>query len=242
MAQDRSPGPARQAQPSIRIAPSILSADFARLGDEISRVRPEADVLHVDVMDGHFVPNLTIGPPVVTWIRRHSDLYLDCHLMMDNPGEFLEAFRDAGANGCTVHVEIGGTAALIAQMRDLGLHVGLAVNPETPFEDCEPWLDRLDLLLVMTVHPGFGGQSFMSEIVPKIARARHLLDSAGLAVELEVDGGIDAGTAPIVAEAGARLLVAGSAIFAQPDPVAAAHRIRQAAQSSLATVQPEGTR
>jgi ribulose-phosphate 3-epimerase len=241
MAQQGSSGSAHKARHSVRIAPSILSADFAQLGDEISRVRPEADVLHVDVMDGHFVPNLTIGPPVVTWIRRHSDLYLDCHLMMDNPGEFLEAFRDAGANGCTVHVEIGGTAGLIAQMRDLGLHVGLAVNPETPFEDCEPWLDQLDLLLIMTVHPGFGGQSFMSEVVPKIARARHLFDSAGLAVELEVDGGIDEGTAPIVTEAGARLLVAGSAIFAQPDPVAAARRIREAAHAALPTVVPEGT-
>jgi ribulose-phosphate 3-epimerase len=242
MGQEESSGSAHKARHSVRIAPSILSADFAQLGEEISRVRPEADVLHVDVMDGHFVPNLTIGPPVVTWIRRHSDLYLDCHLMMDNPGKFLEAFRDAGANGCTVHVEIGGTAGLIAQMRDLGLHVGLAVNPETPFEDCEPWLDQLDLLLIMTVHPGFGGQSFMSEVVPKIARARHLFDSGGLSVELEVDGGIDEGTAPIVTEAGARLLVAGSAIFAQPDPVAAARRIREAARSALPTVVPEGTR
>lgn len=199
-------------------------------------------MLHVDVMDGHFVPNLTIGPPVVTWIRRHSDLYLDCHLMMDNPGQFLEAFRDAGANGCTVHVEIGGTAGLIGQMRDLGLDVGLAVNPETPFEECEPWLDQLDLLLIMTVHPGFGGQRFMSEIVPKIARARHLIDSAGLSAEVEVDGGIDEGTAPIVTEAGARLLVAGSAIFAQPDPVAAARRIRVAALAALPAVTSEGTR
>jgi ribulose-phosphate 3-epimerase len=162
--------------------------------------------------------------------------------MMDNPGQFLEAFRDAGANGCTVHVEIGGTAGLIAQMRDLGLDVGLAVNPETPFEDCEPWLDQLDLLLIMTVHPGFGGQRFMSEIVPKIARARHLIDSAGLSVEVEVDGGIDEGTAPIVTEAGARLLVAGSAIFAQLDPVAAARRIREAALAALPAVTSEGTR
>jgi ribulose-phosphate 3-epimerase len=219
----------------VRIAPSILSADFARLGDEINRVRSQADVLHVDVMDGHFVPNLTIGPPVVTWIRRHCDLYLDCHLMMDNPGQYLEAFRDAGANGCTVHVEIGGTAQLIAQMRQLGLAVGLAVNPETPYEQCRPWLDQLDLLLVMTVHPGFGGQSFMSEVVPKVARARRDIDQAGLAVELEVDGGIDPLTAPVVTRAGARLLVAGSAIFAQDDPVAAAAALRQAADKALVT-------
>jgi ribulose-phosphate 3-epimerase len=224
----------------VRIAPSILSADFAKLADEISRVSSEADVLHVDVMDAHFVPNLTIGPPVVTWIRRHSDLYLDCQLMMDNPGKYLGAFRDAGANGCTVHVEISQTGALIAQMRELGLDVGLAVNPETPFEACEPWLDRLDLLLIMTVHPGFGGQSFMREVLPKIARARQAIDSAGLSVELEVDGGIDAQTAPLVAEAGARLLVAGSAIFGQADPVAASQRIRESARAPF--LGGEGTR
>lgn len=240
MAQESPPGTFERAAPLVRIAPSILSADFAKLADEISRVSSEADVLHVDVMDAHFVPNLTIGPPVVTWIRRHSDLYLDCHLMMDNPGKYLGAFRDAGANGCTVHVEISQTGALIAQMRELGLDVGLAVNPETPFEACEPWLDRLDLLLIMTVHPGFGGQSFMREVLPKIARARQAIDSAGLSVELEVDGGIDAQTAPLVAEAGARLLVAGSAIFGQADPVAASQRIRESARAPF--LGGEGTR
>ena len=222
----RAPGRAR-------IAPSILSADFARLGDEITRVSPEADVLHVDVMDGHFVPNLTIGPPVVRWIRRYTSLYLDCHLMMDNPANYLGAFREAGADGCTVHVEIGGTGELIAQMRQLGLDAGLAVNPETPFEACEPWLDQIDLLLVMSVHPGFGGQSFMEEVLPKIARARRAIDAAGLAVELEVDGGVDVRTAPMVVEAGARLLVAGSAIFGHDDPVAAAREIRGAALAVL---------
>jgi ribulose-phosphate 3-epimerase len=212
-----------------RIAPSILSADFARLGEEIARVTPQADVLHVDVMDGHFVPNLTIGPPVVASIRRHTDLYLDCHLMMDNPGQYLEAFKKAGANGCSVHVEIGGTGELLAQMRDLGLDVGLVVNPETPWEMVDPWIEQLDLLLVMTVHPGFGGQRFMEDVVPKIARARKEIDARRPGVVLEVDGGIDVRTAPIVAEAGASLLVAGSAIFSQPDPVAAADAIRQAA-------------
>ena len=244
MAQDASPvspgpvfpGPVspRPAPRRVRIAPSILSADFARLGDEINRVGAEADVLHVDVMDGHFVPNLTIGPPVVMWIRRHCDLYLDCHLMMDNPANYLEAFRDAGASSCTVHVEIGGTGELIGQMRDLGLQTGLAVNPETGFQDCEPWLERVDMLLVMTVHPGFGGQSFMSEVVPKIARAREVIDRAGLDVELEVDGGIDVRTAPVVALAGARLLVAGSAIFGREDARAAAHAVREAATRALA--------
>ncbi len=217
----------------LRVAPSILSADFARLGEEISAVAPEADVLHVDVMDGHFVPNLTIGPPVVRWIRRHTGLYLDCHLMMDNPGSYLRAFRDAGADGCTVHVEVGGTAELVRQMRDLGLDVGLALNPGTPFEQCRPWLASVDLLLVMTVHPGFGGQSFMAEVLPKVAAARRAIDEAGLPVVLEVDGGIDAGTAPAVTRAGARLLVAGSAIFGHEDRVGAARRIREAAQAVL---------
>lgn len=220
--------------PTVRIAPSILSADFAQLGEEVNRVRPGADVLHVDVMDGHFVPNLTIGPPVVTWVRRHSDMYLDCHLMMDNPGPFLKAFKQAGADSCTVHVEIGATGDLIAQMRDLGLHVGLAVNPETPLDECLPWLAYIDLLLVMTVHPGFGGQTFMTEVLPKIAQARDAIDRAGLTVELEVDGGVDVSTAPVVAGAGARLLVAGSAIFGHRDPVAAARDIRQAADAVLA--------
>jgi ribulose-phosphate 3-epimerase len=225
--------PARPAPPTVRIAPSILSADFAQLGDDVARVSSQADVLHVDVMDGHFVPNLTIGPPVVKCLRRHSDLYLDCHLMMDNPGQYLKAFQDAGANSCSVHVEIGGTGALIDQMRDLGLHVGLAVNPGTPFEACRPWLGQVDLLLVMTVHPGFGGQSFMSEVVAKIEEARAAIDGGGHRVELEVDGGIDAATAPIVARAGARLLVAGSAIFGHDDPAAAAARLRQAADKAL---------
>jgi ribulose-phosphate 3-epimerase len=212
-----------------RIAPSILSADFAALGDAVDSVAAEADLLHVDVMDGHFVPNLTIGPPVVASLRRHTDLYLDCHLMMDNPEKYLEAFRRAGADGCSIHVEIGGTQALIDQMRTLGLDVGLAVNPETPFEDFVEWLDQVGMVLVMTVHPGFGGQSFMSEVVPKVRRTREEIDRRGLAVAIEVDGGIDIETAPIVAEAGATVFVAGSAIFGVPDPAAAAHAIRQAA-------------
>jgi ribulose-phosphate 3-epimerase len=211
-----------------RIAPSILSADFACLGDDIDRVAPEADLLHVDVMDGHFVPNLTIGPPVVASIRRHTDLYLDCHLMMGNPGDHLDAFRRAGANGCSVHVEIGDTGPLIDQMRGLGLDVGLAVNPETPFEDFAGWLERLDLVLLMTVHPGFAGQAFIPDVVPKVKRTREEVDRRGLPVAIQVDGGIDVHTAPAVAAAGASVFVAGSAIFGSPDPAGAARALRQA--------------
>ena len=212
-----------------RIAPSILSADFAALGDAVDQVSPQADLLHVDVMDAHFVPNLTIGPPVVESLRRHTDLYFDCHLMMTDPGQFLEAFRRSGADGCTVHVEVGETEGLIESMRHLGLDVGLAVNPETPFEAFAEWLERVDLVLLMTVHPGFAGQSFIESVVPKIRRTRDEIDRRGLGVAIEVDGGIDVATASIAAEAGATVFVAGSAIFDEPDPAAAAHAIRHAA-------------
>jgi ribulose-phosphate 3-epimerase len=213
----------------VRIAPSILSADFAALGEEIDRVRPQTDLLHVDVMDGHFVPNLTIGPPVVESIRRHTDAFLDCHLMITDPAKYLEAFAKAGADSCSVHVELGHTAELIAVMRRLGLGAGLAVNPETPIESCLPWLDRIDLLLVMSVHPGFGGQQFMAEAISKVARAAEVARMEGLALSIEVDGGIDAETAVLVAAAGADTFVAGSAIFHDPDPVSAALAIRAAA-------------
>lgn len=216
------------------MAPSILSADFATLADEIERIRPETDWLHVDVMDAHFVPNLTIGPPVVAAIRRHTDDFLDCHLMMTDPGEYLEAFAKAGADSCSVHIEVGGTADLIASARSLGIKVGLAVNPETPIGDCEPWLGEVDLLLVMSVHPGFGGQQFMDVALPKIRRAAEIARTDGLSLDIEVDGGIDADTVRLVASAGANVFVAGNAIFGQQDPVAAARAIRAAAEDATA--------
>jgi ribulose-phosphate 3-epimerase len=211
-----------------RIAPSILSADFACLGDSIDKVAPEADLLHVDVMDGHFVPNLTVGPPVVKSLRKRTDLYFDCHLMIDNPGDFLDDFAEAGANGCSIHVELSDVVPLFGEMRRLGLDVGLAVNPETPFEECLPHLAHIDLLLLMTVHPGFGGQSFIEDVMDKVKRARAEIDARGLKVALQVDGGINERTAPIAAAAGADVFVAGSAIFGADDPLAAARRIRDA--------------
>lgn len=211
-----------------RIAPSILSADFAKLAADVAVVAPQADLLHIDVMDGHFVPNITLGPPVVRSLRAHTDLYFDCHLMIANPGEYLEAFKLAGANSCSVHLEAGETDALIVQMRNLGLDVGLGVNPDTPYEAFEPYLDKIDMLLVMTVFPGFGGQSFIGEVMPKLEHARNEIERRDLRVSIEVDGGIDATTGPIAAKHGADTFVAGSAIFAQADPLEAAARIREA--------------
>jgi ribulose-phosphate 3-epimerase len=214
---------------SLQIAPSILAADFAHLADHIARVGDQADRLHVDCMDGHYVPNLSIGPPVVKSLRAATSLYLDCHLMISNPGDLLDAFAAAGADGITVHIEVGDTDSLLGRIRDLGCKVGLTLEPDTPFDKVEPWFDRIDTFLVMSVKTGFGGQAFIPEVLDKVRSARSLIAERGLAIEIEIDGGINIETAPLAAEAGADILVAGTAIFGQPDPRAAAAAIRSAA-------------
>ena len=215
----------------VKIAPSILSADFARLGQEVAEAEAGgADYIHVDVMDGHFVPNITIGPLVVKAVRRATSLPLDVHLMIEAPERYLSDFCDAGANGLTVHVETcPHLHRTIEQIKDLGCRAGVTLNPSTPPSSLEEILPYVDLVLVMTVNPGFGGQSFIEGTLSKIRRVRAMLDELGSEAELEVDGGIDEETTPLVVKAGATVLVAGSAIFGVEGELAdAIARIRKA--------------
>jgi ribulose-phosphate 3-epimerase len=216
----------------IKLAPSILSADFARLGQQIDEAaRAGADYIHVDVMDGHFVPNITIGAPVVASIRRATTLPLDVHLMIEHPERYVSQFAQAGADIITVHAEASAHLhATIRLIKELGAKAGVSLNPPTPLAVAEEFLPHVDLVLIMSVNPGFGGQSFMPETLPRIVDMRKLLNNRELGAELEVDGGINADNAPAIVEAGADILVAGNSIFGAQEGIGAAiRRLREAA-------------
>src|ERR1700694_5355374 len=203
---------------TIKIAPSLLSADFSRRAEESAPIEDGADLLHLDVMDGHFVPNITMGPIVVKAIRAISRLPFDCHLMIEQPQRYADRFLDARANMISVHVEAEPHLQRALQMiRDGGAKAGIAINPATPAESLTTALEFCDFVLVMSVNPGFGGQKFIEPVVPKIRHIARMIRERGLAAEIEVDGGIDVRTAPAVVAAGARMLVAGTSAFGQAD-------------------------
>lgn len=217
----------------VEIAPSILSADFTRLGEQIQIVeRAGASIIHVDVMDGHFVPNITLGPFIVDWVRRATSLPIDTHLMIENPDQFIEAFAKAGANMISVHPE--ATYHLhrtIHYIREAGCRAGVVLNPATPIVMIEEVLDLVDYVLIMSVNPGFGGQQFIPSSLEKVRRLRDILRDRSLPVKIEIDGGIGPKNTAEVVAAGAEILVAGSAIFGAPDPTAALAAMLDAAVS-----------
>jgi ribulose-phosphate 3-epimerase len=221
---------------SVLIAPSILSADFAALGNAIAAVeRGGADLIHVDVMDGHFVPNLTIGPPVVQSIRRVANVPLDVHLMIEEPDRYIEAFATAGAQMMSVHVEVvPHLHRTVHAIQALGVKAGVVLNPSTPVVALEEIAADVDFVLVMSVNPGFGGQTFIPRSESKVREVRALLDRRGSRASIEIDGGIDGRTVARVVAAGARMIVAGSAIFHAPDPERATRELKAAALAALA--------
>ena len=213
---------------SPKIAPSILAADFASLATEVASVNDYADLLHVDIMDGHFVPNLSLGIPVVEALRRHSELPFDCHLMTTNPVAYLEELARAGANLVTMHIEaVPDPRAAAAAAADQGLGFGLVINPGTPYTAVEPFVEVCDLVVIMSVEPGYGGQSFIDSVLHEVEAARNSIDSQGLRADIEIDGGITVVTAPLARSAGADIFVAGTAVFGEQDRGGAIAAIRE---------------
>jgi ribulose-phosphate 3-epimerase len=219
-----------------RIVPSVLSADFANLARDVEIVKKAgAHSVQIDVMDGHFVPNITVGPIVIAALRKQTDLYLDVHLMITDPDAYLEVFAKAGADLLTVHYEAcPKPAETLARIKKLGVHAGMAIRPKTSYDVLLPYLKELDLALVMTVEPGFGGQAFMSDMLPKVSELRRKIDTDHLRCELQVDGGINAASAPLAAKAGATSLVAGSAVYDGKDPIKAFQALQRLVDLSTA--------
>jgi len=216
------------------ISPSILSADFAFLANAVNEVTPATNRIHVDCMDGHFVPNLSIGPLVVKSLRPHTDAYLDCHLMCSKPEILIEPFVDAGADAITVHVELENIDEILKKIKDSGVDVGLTFNPDTPFSAVEPYMDQIDILLFMSVFPGFGGQKFIPEVLNKVTEAVEYRRKHNQDIVFTIDGGINKDTVRQAAKAGCDVLVAGSAVFGSPNPCAAVKELEELAKAGVA--------
>lgn len=217
---------------AVKIAPSVLAADFAHLADEIGQLAPIVDWFHLDVMDGHFVPNISFGIPVIEALRTVTDVYFDCHIMTTNPDAYLPELTKAGVNLTTMHIEaIPDPTRAMRRARDAGLDFGLVLNPGTPFEAVGPFLEDCDIVVIMSVEPGYGGQAFMPEVLSKVESAREWVESHGLRADIQVDGGITPENAGQAISAGATVLVAGTSVFRAEDPPAAIRALRRAADT-----------
>jgi len=217
----------------VKIAPSLLAADFTRLAEEVGRVAPVVDWLHLDVMDGHFVPNISFGIPVIEALRGVTDIYFDCHIMTTNPDAYLPELAKAGINQATVHIEaVPDPSRAMTRARDNGLDFGLVLNPGTPFAAVSPYVEDCNVVVVMSVEPGYGGQTFIPEVLTKIEVAREWVESRGLSADIQVDGGITPENAGQAISAGATVLVAGTAVFRADDPPAAVDALRRAAETN----------